>query len=660
MKILNAKTLRNGTAVGRVFKLIGKTEIKKNISSDIETEENRLHIALIRLKEVMQQEIFSADKTAAGILTAQLDMLSDESYQTAVEQALRQEHYTAEYAAFISGEKLAQEFDTMADEYLRTRAEDVRQVSARLADVILGSSTEKLPDYPVILLAEEFTPAQLSAVDKNKVLGLAAHKGSPTSHTAILATNYGFPYLTELDLSQVESGVMAVIDGENSRLVLEPDEEFLNWAQQKIAEDKEISDSAPSDTCMKVYCNISSLEDLEKALAQNADGIGLFRTEFLFMNRESAPSEAEQLQIYRTAVEKMTGREVIIRTIDIGTDKPVHYLNLPKEENPQLGLRGVRVSLNDPELFRVQLRALLQAASYGDLGIMFPMITSAKEILAIKEQVKLAEAELKEQGKAYKMPKLGIMIETPAAALCSGELAELVDFFSIGTNDLTQYTLALDRQGEGLEYYYEPHHEAVYKLIGATVEGAHAHGITVGLCGELGGNKKALPRLVEMGLDEVSVGAAVIPEARRIIACCEVGQTVKTEKEIAEDDNSFASPSDGRLITMEEIPDKTFALGMLGTCFGVEPSSGDICAPVSGTVEIIAETKHAVTICTADGKKVMVHIGIGTVKLEGKPFNVLVKEKQQVKKGDLLVRADLEQIKAGGCSTVTVVVLLKE
>jgi len=658
MKVLQAKTLRSGIALGKAFKIAAKPEVQKALNKDAAAEAKRLAAAVAQLKNDMTKEAKASDKFAKDILEAQMDMLEDSAYQDALKKAVAEDKFTAEYAAVACGDKLASKFEALDNEYLRTRAEDVRQVAARLAAILLGVKTEMKLKEPVILFAEEFTPAQLAALDKSMVLGIVAHKGSPTSHTAILATNYDLPYLTDVNLNEVKNGVAVVLDGENGCLILEPDEASKAWAKKKVEEEKALLANAPMDTKMKVYANISTLEDLEKALAQKADGIGLFRTEFLFMNRAAAPDEAEQLAVYRTAVEKMEGKEVIIRTIDAGTDKPVAYLQMPKEENPALGLRGVRVSLKETEMFRVQLRALLQAACYGNLGVMFPMITSNREIEAIKEQVKLAAKELEKAGKKYKLPKLGIMIETPAAALISDELAPNVDFFSIGTNDLTQYTLALDRQAEGLEEYYEPHHEAIFRLIAATVKGAHAHGAVVGLCGELGSNEKALARLVEIGLDEVSVGAAVIPKCRAIIAKAEEAAPEVEEKAVeAAEAEEIVAPADGKLIAMENIPDETFAQGILGPCFAVEPLNGNICAPISGTVINVAETKHAVIIRAANGTEVLVHIGIDTVKLGGKPFEVMVKEQQQVAKGDLLVKADLDAIKAGGCSIITPVIL---
>ena len=660
MKILQAKSIRSGIAVGRTLKIADKPEIKKTLIDDTQAEVKKVNEAIEQLKVIMVREASEADKYAKEILKAQMGILEDTAYLEALHKAINEDKLCAEYASVTCGDHLAEDMKNLEDEYMRNRAEDIRQVAVRLASVLTGESTQVKLTQPVILIAKEFTPAQLAVLDKKKVLGLVASKGSPTSHTAILATNYGLPYLTGIDVSEVENDVTSVLDGEKGIFVIEPDEACMTSAMQKIEEEKIRLANAPLNTKMKVYANISNLEDLEEAIAQKADGIGLFRTEFLFMNRNNAPDEMEQLRVYRTAVEKMNGKEVIVRTIDAGTDKPVKYLQMPKEENPALGLRGVRVSLKETEMFRIQLKALLQAACYGNLSVMFPMITSVKEVAMIKEQIKLAEQELQRAGKEYKMPKLGVMVETPASALISEELSKIVDFFSIGTNDLTQYALALDRQAQGLDDYFDPLHEAVFKLIEITVKGAHANGKTVGLCGELGSNEKALPRLVDIGLDEVSVGSAVIRNSRSIIAKAESEASpadMSIKKSAKTEAPQIATPADGKLIAMENIPDETFAKGILGPCFAVEPSNGDICAPISGTVINVASTKHAVVISSSDGTEILVHIGIDTVKLAGKPFDVKVKEGQHVEKGDLLVKADLEAIKTAGCSTITPVIL---
>lgn len=677
--------------MGQVFKcgIKSLTRRKVVVNNPSSKEAERLDAAVSELRITMRGESSIADSSARDILNAQLCMLNDFDYQADLHRFIKKNKVSAEHAVISCTADYAKKLATLESEYLRCRAEDLENVGERLIETLTGNSSSIQLTEPRIVVAESFSPAQLAALDKKLVLGLVARKGSATSHTAILANNYDLPYIVDVDVDKITDGSVLIIDGEKSRVVMNPDPFSVAYVKGKMEEKKELPACAFVNTKMKVYANIASLGDLSEAMKNLADGIGLFRTEFLFMNRKTAPNEEEQFEIYRAALEKSQGKEVIIRTIDVGTDKPVDYLGLPKEANPALGIRGARVSITKPELFRVQLRALLRAADYGNLGIMFPMITSVKEVQAIKEQIKLAAQELEKQKKTYKMPKLGIMIETPAAALCSEELGKEVDFFSIGTNDLTQYTLALDRQNQGMDFFYEPRHEAVYKLIAATIQGAHANGIRVGLCGELGADEKALPRLVELGLDEVSVGVASVVKSRGIVAkaekelkaaeaaAAEVSVEVVQQDKVLEEnkpeesrpeenkpeedlaDDIIAAPVDGRLLEMRDIPDVSFSKGMLGPCFGVYPDSGQICAPAGGKVMNISPTGHAIVLETAKGQQVLVHIGIDTVELQDKPFKVMVQEGQGVQRGELLVEADLEDIRSAGYSPITIVALLK-
>lgn len=670
MQIIKGKSLRGGIALGKVYKISDNPTVEKQLAQDLDLEKARLKQSIAVLQKTMEEEIQQAEPQAKEILEAQESLLLDASFSNTINKILTKENCCAEFATQEAGRELAAAFQALEDAYLKARAEDMLQVANRLINALQKSEQVLRLTEPVILVAEEFSPAQLAALDKNMVLGLVAHKGSATSHTAILATNYGLPYIGDITPELVNTTAEIILDGDSGCVIIDPDEVSKEWTKAKLEEQATLKAKIIT-TKMKVYANISNPEDLPKAVEMHADGIGLYRTEFLFMNRAQAPDEEEQFKIYRQAVEAFPNKEVIIRTIDAGTDKPVDYLELPQEENPALGIRGVRVSLEHPQLFRVQLRALLRAAAYGHLGIMFPMITSVKEITAIKEQVSLAEQELQATEQNYKMPKLGIMIETPAAALISQELAKEVDFFSIGTNDLTQYTIAVDRQGEDLDNYYNPYHEAIYKLIELTIQGAHQHSIPVGLCGELGSNPQALARLVKAGLDEVSVGAATIPTVRKNIAVAEaeLAEAEALHNEATTDENTnqsdisepaeevLSAPAAGRLIAQEDIPDETFSKGILGPCFAVEPTEGNICAPISGTIISIAGTKHAICIRTNAGTEVLVHVGIDTVKLQGKPFKVAVKENQLVEKGELLLEADLEAIKAAGCSTITPVII---
>lgn len=667
METLTGKMVVGGIAVAKLLVVAKRPEIVKKQVADIKAESTRFENALQAVKAEMEADAKTADTKSGEVLSAQLMMLEDDSFVKTVQANINEQKCCAEYAALLAGQDLAAEFKHMDSAYMQARSEDMEQIAQRVIDKLTGFNSKLELVEPAILMAEEFTPAQLATLDKNYVKGLVAHKGNASSHTAILAANYGLPYIFGIEPKQAYNGIGAIIDADNGKLALNPDEEYLALAKEKLETQAVMQSQSRASTKMEVYANISSAEDVEQALAKGADGIGLFRTEFLFMNRTSAPTEEEQYEVYKKVLEAMGDKPVIIRTIDIGTDKPAPYLHLPKEENPALGLRGVRVSLADKDLFSTQLKALLRASCYGNAHVMFPMITSVKEIKAIKEQIKLAEEELKAARVAYKLPKLGIMVETPAAAVWSEELAKHVDFFSIGTNDLTQYTLALDRQAEGMDAYYEPHHEAVLRLIEMTIAGAHKHGIAVGICGQLGGDATVIPRLVKAGLDEVSVAIASIPKVRHAVIEAEAANREVCNDETAAsvlqrvskiDESQIVAPVAGELVPMAEIPDATFAQGILGQCFGVKPANGQICAPVNGVVTTVAETGHAVSLQSDNGQEVLVHIGIDTVKLAGKGFEVKVKAGQKVTAGDLLVDVDLDCVSKAGYNPMVITILL--
>lgn len=667
METLTGKMVVGGIAVAKLLTVPKRQDVCRKQAADVKVETGRFENALQTVKAEMAAEAQAVDAKSREVLEAQLLMLEDDSFVKAVKGNIEQQKVSAEYAALLAGKTLAAEFKQMDSAYMQARSEDMEQIAQRVIDKLTGFNSKLELTEPVILMAEEFTPAQLAALDKHHVKGLVAHKGNASSHTAILAANYGLPYIFGIECNESHKGVGAILDADTGSLVLNPDKQSLDWAKEKLKAQAAMQAQSGASTKMKVMANISAAEDVQQALANKADGVGLFRTEFLFMNRESAPTEEEQYEVYKQVLEAMGDKPVIIRTIDIGTDKPAPYLHLPKEENPALGLRGVRVSLADKALFSKQLKALLRASCYGNAHVMFPMITSVKEIEAIKEHVKLAEAELKAENKPYKLPKLGIMVETPAAAVWSEELAKHVDFFSIGTNDLTQYTLALDRQAEGMDAYYEPHHEAVLRLIEMTIAGAHKHGIAVGICGQLGGDATVIPRLVKAGLDEVSVAIASIPKVRHAVIEAEAANREVCNDETAAsvlqrvskiDESQIVAPVAGELVPMAEIPDATFAQGILGQCFGVKPANGQICAPVNGVVTTVAETGHAVSLQSDNGQEVLVHIGIDTVKLAGKGFEVKVKAGQKVTAGDLLVDVDLDCVSKAGYNPMVITILL--
>lgn len=653
-KILKGKTVVGGVAVAKLVVLEKHPEIVKRNVIDTNSEVTRFSDTMKMVEADFDAEIGVADSNSADILRAQQMMLQDKKFANMVVGKITEMKVCAESAVMLTGKQLAEEFRKMDSAYMQARSEDMEQIARRVADKLLGFRSEHEYRENVILMAEEFSPAQLSLLDKTFVKGLVAHRGNISSHTAILAGNYGIPYLVGVEPNSAYNGAVVILDADAGYLNLSPDATALACANAKLKEKLALVTES-GVTKMKVYANISGAEDVEQALKNNADGVGLFRTEFLFMNCNSAPDEEKQYEIYKQVLQEMGDRPVIIRTIDIGTDKPAPCLDLPKEENPALGLRGVRVSLAYKEMFRVQLRALLRAACFGNAHIMFPMITSVNEIQLIKEQVQLAAEELKTKQIAYKLPKLGIMVETPAAAVCSEELGRYVDFLSIGTNDLTQYTLALDRQAEGLDDYYNPHHEAVLQLIKMTIEGGHKNGIPVGVCGQLGSDVQIIPDLVKAGLDEVSVAVAKIPQVRHAVMNAEMEQSKKV---VNVGDMQMLSPVDGEIVTMEAIPDAAFAQGVLGPCFGVKPNCGKICAPVKGVVTHVAETGHAVSIAADEGQEVLVHVGINTVNLNGNGFKVSAQKGQRVEAGELLAEIDLDAVTNAGYNPMVITVKL--
>jgi len=403
----------------------------------------------------------------------------------------------------------------------------------------------------------------------------------------------------------------------------------------------------------RVCANIGGPKDIPALFASGADGVGLFRTEFLFLDREDAPSEEEQLEAYLSVARAMNGKETVIRTMDLGSDKRARWIRLPEEKNPALGCRGLRLSLKEENLFRIQLRALLRAAVSGNIKIMVPMVSLGWEVDAVRERIAACARELEAEGTAYSVPPLGIMVETPAAALISDQLAEKADFFSIGTNDLTQYVLALDREAQGLEDYFNPCHEAVMRLIGMTAEAAHRKNIPVCVCGELAGKSEAVGKLIELGVDSLSVSVGKVGQVKKL--AIEAERTCSASDIKKADDTSIAAPADGKLIPMDEIPDPVFASGTMGECVGILPENGNIYAPCDGVVSGIAGTKHAITFTASDGREILVHVGIDTVNLKGKGFEVLTEEGKAVRKGEQVMTADLDVIRGAGLSTMVLV-----
>ena len=535
MKIFVGKSVFGGIAVGTV-KLNKKDEkqIKRVRIEDAETEVARYNSArseaIEQLKALYEKALKEVGEANAAIFEIHQMMLEDDDYNESVENIIRTQTVNAEYAVAVTEDNFSQMFASMDDEYMKARAADVKDISERVLAVLAGAADGQTEaQHACIIIADDLAPSETVQMDKDKVLAFVTVHGSMNSHTAILARTMGIPALvgTDLPLDDEFDGKLAVVDGTEGRIYIEPDEKTLGeLLERKKSEDeyKELlqklkgRDNVTVDgKHIRLYANIGNIKDLATVMQNDAAGIGLFRSEFIYLERSDFPTEEEQFNIYKTVAQTMAGREVVIRTLDIGADKQCDYFNMEKEDNPAMGCRAIRICLTRPEIFKTQLRALFRAASYGNIAVMYPMITSVREVERIKEITAQVEQELKEQGVQYTVPKQGIMIETPAAAIISDELAPLVDFFSIGTNDLTQYTLAIDRQNTKLDEFCDLHHPAIMRMIQMVVDNAHKAGIWAGICGELGADTTLTKKFLEMGVDELSVSPAKILPVRKII-----------------------------------------------------------------------------------------------------------------------------------------------
>lgn len=515
--------------------------ISRETVADPEAEQQRFD----RARQQAAQELDTLHEKAlreVGEIHAQIFeihrmMLEDEDYCSSVSHIIHTQRVNAEYAVLRTSDSFSQMFSTMTDEYMQARAADVVDISNRLIRCLSGGSEESLlTREPVILVAEDLTPSETVQLDKEKILAFLTLRGSENSHTAILARTMAIPAVVGLgQLDPAMEGKTAIVDGFTGTVCIDPDAEAIAAYTRKKQQEEEKhrlwqslrgkSNTTRDGRSIRLYANIGGLDDISAALQNDAGGIGLFRSEFLYLQNDHMPTEEEQFRAYREAAEKLAGKPVIIRTMDIGADKQIDYFHLPKEENPALGYRAIRICLSEPELFRTQLRALYRAGVYGDLSIMFPMITSPEEIRHIQKQAELARQELQQQEIPFREHmEIGIMIETPAAAVISDILAPMVDFFSIGTNDLTQYALAIDRQNPSLEAFYQPHHEAVLRLIQQVIQNAHKAGIWAGICGELGADPALTERFLRMGVDELSVSPAQILPIREKIRSMDLRQ----------------------------------------------------------------------------------------------------------------------------------------
>ena len=540
MITIQGKSVFGGVSIGKLmFYKRNEKVIKREHISDADAEWKRFEAAkgqaVDQLKELYEKALEDVGEANAMIFEIHQMMLEDLDYLESIENIIRSQEVNAEYAVATTADNFAQMFASMDDAYMQGRAADVKDVSERVLDILCGvSAGVKEMTEPCIIAADDLAPSETVQLDKSKVLGFATMYGSANSHTAILARTMNIPAVIGLGetLSSQYDGKMAVIDGFTGILYVDPDEETLARMQEKRAKDleqKELLNQLKgkenvtrSGQKINVYANIGNVSDLGAVLKNDAGGIGLFRSEFLYLENSTFPTEEQQFAVYKQVAESMAGKKVIIRTLDIGADKQADYFNLDKEENPALGYRAIRICLTKPEIFKTQLRALYRASAFGQIAIMFPMITAVWEVKKIKEIVEEVKEELRKEGIAFREDmELGIMIETPAAVMVSRELAKEVDFFSVGTNDLTQYTLAIDRQNPKLDTFYDPHHPAVLAMIRMAAESAHAEGKWIGICGELGADLELTEEFLKMGLDELSVSPALVLPLRKRIRECE-------------------------------------------------------------------------------------------------------------------------------------------
>ena len=535
MQYFQGKSVYKGIVMGPVAVLKKNDyQVKRARIEDSEAEVKRVkeavEVSKKQLGRLYDKAVREVGEASAAIFEVHQMMLEDEDYLESMENMIRTELVNAEYAAAATGDNFAEMFAAMDDEYMKARSADVKDISERLVRNLSGEGDNDLSSMePSVIVADDLSPSETVQMDKEKILAFVTVHGSTNSHTAILARMMNIPALigVPMDLNGLKTGMMAVVDGFSGQVIFEPEEDVRKETEKRMQEEAEKQklleelkgkeNITPDGRKINIYANIGSVGDLGYVMENDAGGIGLFRSEFLYLGRNDFPTEEEQFQAYKQAVQTMAGKKVIIRTLDIGADKQVEYFNLGKEENPALGYRAIRICLKQPEIFKAQLRALFRAAVYGNLSVMYPMITSTEEVEKIYAIVAEVEEELKAQEVQYKIPEQGIMIETPAAVMISDRLAEMVDFFSIGTNDLTQYTLAIDRQNEQLDDFYNPHHEAVLRMIRMVVENAHKCGKWAGICGELGADLTLTEQFVRMGVDELSVAPSMILKLRKVV-----------------------------------------------------------------------------------------------------------------------------------------------
>lgn len=539
MKTYQGKSILKGIAIGKILYYSKEEQmVQRKSITDTEAEwkryEDAKEQASLQLNALYEKALKEVGETGAAIFEVHGMMLEDDDFNDSIKNMIQAQKINAEYAVASTGDNFSLMFSQMDDEYFQARSADIKDIAERVVRILQGKNADgDLGDEPVILAAKDLAPSETVQMDKSKLLGFVTELGSSNSHTAILARTMNIPALIGIPVSEEMNGKVAIIDGVNGELIIDPDEEVLfAYKEKKKEEDRQRElllqlkgkeDVTLDGKKIRLYANIGSVGDVARVLANDADGIGLFRSEFLYLEKDTFPTEEEQFQAYRTVAETMAGKKVIIRTLDIGADKQADYFQLDHEENPAMGYRAIRICLDRPEIFKTQLRALLRASAYGNIGIMYPMIISVNEVLRAKKYVEEIKAELDEKGIPYGEIEQGVMIETPAAVMISAQLAKEVDFFSIGTNDLTQYTLALDRQNAKLDPIYDSHHPAVLEMIRMTVENGHKGNCWVGICGELGADTTLTETFLKMGIDELSVSPGSVLPIRDIIRKTKIG-----------------------------------------------------------------------------------------------------------------------------------------
>jgi phosphotransferase system enzyme I (PtsI) len=533
MEKYTGKSIFKGIAIGKIlFYQKGEQPVKRvkieDTAEQIKRYEDARAKAAEQLQGLYEKALKEVGEANAAVFEVHQMMLEDDDYIDSVVNIIETQQVNAEFAVATTGDNFAKMFAEMEDDYFKARAADVKDISERMVNILSGNeSGGAIGDEPVIVVAEDLAPSETVQMDKEKLLAFVTRLGSANSHTAILARTMNIPALIEVDIKEEWNGKMAVVDGYTGTFYIDPDEDILKKMQEKKEEDikarellqelKGKEDVTVDGKHIKLYANIGGVKDVASVLANDAAGIGLFRSEFLYLEADNYPNEEAQFQAYKTVAENMAGKKVIVRTLDIGADKQVDYFNLDHEENPAMGYRAIRICLDKRDIFRTQLRALLRASAYGNIGIMYPMIISVDEVKEIKKIVESIKTELTEKGIEYGEVEQGIMIETPAAVMISDLLAEEVDFFSIGTNDLTQYTLAIDRQNSKLDNIYDAHHPAVLRMIQKTIENGHKAGCWVGICGELGADMTLTETFLKMGIDELSVSPTFVLPIRKLI-----------------------------------------------------------------------------------------------------------------------------------------------